>query len=68
MAARRKKNKEIRFRGTALDAARLEALATHAEMTPSATLRRLLQQACEHEGLDVSPRERGGNVLKGGAK
>jgi hypothetical protein len=45
--------KEIRFRGSRLDARRLEALAKHHELTPSAVLRRLIADAIKAARLEV---------------
>jgi hypothetical protein len=45
MTARQKKTREIRFRGSPLDQRRLAWLARHFELTPSATLRRLIAEA-----------------------
>jgi hypothetical protein len=50
---RLEKTREIRVRCTPLDAARIAALARLYELSGSGTIRRLLAQACEREGLQV---------------
>lgn len=55
MAARKnapRRERVIRFRGTALDARRLAALARLEELTPSAVLRRLIAEEYRRKGLE----------------